>query len=162
MHLAKRATRLVTVMAAAAAIALTIGASTAGAAVAAPAGTPHSTTAHHATAATTAKPKAQQIAAAPGGCNNGNLCVYNAGNGGNLCFQWNKNGDWKLACKDTNEGEYNRNGNAVTLQGNPSGRYCTYFLYSGHYLLYNSKDHFQSNGCTGYTLEHHLYANEFV
>jgi hypothetical protein len=158
MHLANRAIKLVTVMAATAAIALTIGASTAGAAVAAPVGTtPHSTTAH-----ATAKPKAQQIPAAPSGCNNGNLCEYNSGNGGNLCFQWSKSADWPGACAHQNEGEYNRNGNGVYLQGNPNGHYCTYLLYSGHYLLYNAKDHFQSSGCTGYTLEHHLYSNLFI
>ena len=64
MHLANRATRLVTVLAAAAALALTMGVTAAGAAVAAPAGnTPHSTTA----GVTKAKPKTQQIPAAPAG-----------------------------------------------------------------------------------------------
>jgi hypothetical protein len=146
-------------MAATAAIALTIGASTAGAAVAAPVGTtPHSTTAH-----ATAKPKAQQPLA-PSGCNSGNLCEYNSGNGGNLCFQWSKSADWPGACAYHNEGEYNRNGNAVYLQGNVSGTYCEYLLYSGHYLLYNANDHFQGSNrtCTNATLEHKLYSNLFV
>jgi hypothetical protein len=162
MHLANRAIRLVAVMAATAAIALTIGTSTAGAAVTAPAGTtPHSTTAH-AAAVTTAKP--QVPPPAPSGCNNGNLCEYNSGNGGNLCFQWSKSADWPGACAYHNEGEYNRNGNGVYLQGNVNGTYCEYLLYSGHYLLYNANDHFQGSNhtCTNATLEHKLYSNLFI
>jgi len=162
MHLANRAIRLVTVMAATAAIALTIGTTTAGAAVAAPRTTPHSTTAHPA-AATTAKPKAQQIPAAPSGCNSNNFCDYSSGNGGNLCFQQSTSrAVWPIACADHNEGEYNRNGNAVYMYRNAYYSGCWYLLYSGHYLLYNANDHFQSGGCTNITLEHKLYSHRFV
>jgi len=104
------------------------------------------------------------IPTAPSGCNNGNLCEYNSGNGGNLCFQWHSSGDWPGACEYQNEGEYNRHGNAVYLQGNVNRTYCTYLLYSGHYLLYNAKDYFQGSNdtCTDATLEHKLYSNLFV
>src|SRR5262249_54810072 len=53
----------------------------------------------------------------PKGCNNGNLCEYNSGNGGNLCFQTNRSRLWPGGCAFHNEGEYNRNGNAVFLIG---------------------------------------------
>lgn len=157
MHLTKRAIRLVTVMAAASAIALTLGTS---AAMAAPVKTaPHSTTAH-AAAVTPGKPKVQYQ---PSGCNNNNFCDYSSGNGGNLCFQnSNSVAVWPVACADHNEGEYNRNGNAVYMYRNAYYSGCWYLLYSGHYLLYNAKDHFQSGGCTGITLEHKLYSDKIV
>ena len=158
MHLANRAIRLVTGMVATAAIALTLGASAAGAAVAAPVGTtPHSTTA----AVTTAKP---QVPATPSGCNNGNLCEYNSGNGGNLCFQTNRSETWPGGCAAHNEGEYDRNGNAVYMFGYNQYGACTYLLYSGHYLLYNANDHFQNGAknCTSLTLEHRLLSSQFT
>jgi hypothetical protein len=101
----------------------------------------------------------------PAGCNKNNLCEYNQGNGGDLCFQTDKSRAWPHACAFHNEGEYNRNGNSVTLKGKVGDDFrCTYLLYSGHYLLYNAKDHFQGSGdtCTRATLEHKLWANIFT
>src|SRR5215475_11397625 len=83
------------------------------------------------------------ILGAPSGCNNNNLCEYNSGNGGNLCFQTSQSSPgWPSACSYHNEGEYNRNGNAVYLFRSAFYGGCYYLLYSGHYLLYNAKDHF--------------------
>ena len=100
----------------------------------------------------------------PSGCNNNNFCEYNQGNGGDLCFQWSKNGTWPLACQDHNEGEYNRNGNAVYMFQQAGEIGCDYLLYSGHYLLYNAKDYFQGPGdtCQDQTLEHKLRSNSFI
>jgi hypothetical protein len=165
MHLANRAMRLGAVMAAAAAIALTLGASTAGAAMAAPvSATPHNTTAQ-AAAATTAKTQDPPPPPAPSGCTGNNFCEYNSGNGGSLCFQTNANDPgWPGGCADHNEGEYNRNGNAVYMYD--TGKYggCYYLLYSGNYLLYNADDHFEGGGgdCTSETLEHKLVSSKFV
>jgi hypothetical protein len=103
--------------------------------------------------------------AAPAGCNNGNLCVYNAGNGGNLCFQTNRSlANWPTACNRTNEGEFNRNGNAVQLCEGSGCLGCEYLLFSGHFLLFNAKDFFQGPGdfCTDMTLEKKLGSNRFV
>ena len=105
----------------------------------------------------------EAIPAAPGGCNSNNFCDYSSGNGGNLCFQTSQSkAVWSIACADHNEGEYNRNGNAVYMYRNAYYSGCWYLLYSGHYLLYNAKDYFQSGGCTNITLEHKLYSDRFV
>jgi hypothetical protein len=91
-------------------------------------------------------------ALAPKGCNSNNFCSYNAGNGGSLCFQTAKSvTSWPSACRDHNDGAYNRNGNSVNLY------YFTYYggaystLYSGNYWLYMSKNHFTTcgNSCDG-------------
>jgi hypothetical protein len=166
VHLINRTIRLVSVMTVAAAAAMTIAASTAGASVTAPARTAtHSTTAHAAPSpATKSTPKTKNAPLAPAGCNNGNLCEYNAGNGGNLCFQTNRNTGWPGGCAYHNEGEYNRNGNGVYMYGPVAGHTCDYLLYSGHYLLYNANDHFEGGGgsCTSYTLEHKLGWSDFI
>ena len=83
----------------------------------------------------------------PKGCNSGNFCSYNAGNGGHLCFQTNKNiGAWSDACANHNDSAYNRNGNSVNLYyfAAYGGAYAT--LYSGNYFLYMNQNHF--NECT--------------
>lgn len=102
---------------------------------------------------------------APAGCNSNNFCEYNAGNGGDLCFQTSSNSaSWPSACRDHNEGEYNRNGNAVYMYEYTLYTGCSYLLYSGHYLLYNAKDYFEYGGdsCTSTTLEHRLASSKFV
>jgi hypothetical protein len=102
---------------------------------------------------------------APSGCNNNNFCDYNSGNGGNLCFQQSTDRQyWPSACADHNEGQYNRNGNAVYMYSVAVYGDCWYLLYSGHYLLYNARDHFQGGprGCTSETLEHKLVSSRFV
>ena len=90
------------------------------------------------------------VPAAPAGCNSDNFCEYNAGNGGNLCFQYrpSTNGhNWPAACARKNYGEYNRWGNAVYMFGYAGSGFgleeCYYLLYSGHYLLDNTHDYFQ-------------------
>jgi hypothetical protein len=102
---------------------------------------------------------------APAGCNGNNFCEYNKGNGGNLCFQTNANrATWPTACGDHNEGEYNRNGNAVYMYDVANYGDCWYLLYSGHYLLYNANDHFEGGGgnCTSTTLERKLASSKFI
>jgi hypothetical protein len=101
---------------------------------------------------------------APSGCNNGYFCEYNAGNGGNLCFQTKKGGNWPGGCVRENEGEYNRNGNGYYMYGYTQYGRCDYLLYSGHYLLYNSKDHFESGAkdCTSLKLEHNVLSGAFT
>jgi len=109
-------------------------------------------------------PKKTEVPAAPSGCNNYNLCEYNAGNGGNLCFQTRNNENWPGACAGHNEGEYNRASRAVYMYSQTGYAGCDYLLYSGHYLLYNSKDHFQGPDapCRTETLEHKLHSSKFV
>jgi hypothetical protein len=167
MHLINRPIRLASVMAVTVAAAMTIAAGAAGASVTATARTStHSTTAHAAASAVTKPtPKTQNVPQQPAGCNGNNLCEYNAGNGGSLCFQTNTNrAEWPGGCADHNEGEYNRNSNAVYMYDVGNYGDCWYLLYSGNYLLYNSKDHFEGGGgsCKSETLEHKLASSRFV
>jgi hypothetical protein len=121
----------------------------------------------HTRAAThTSAPRAHKATPeAPAGCNSNNFCEYNSGNGGNLCFQTNSSSAaWPTACRDHNEGEYNRHSNAVYMYRYTLWSGCWYLLYSGHYLLYNAKDYFQGGGdsCRSTTLEHKLASHKFV
>jgi hypothetical protein len=92
----------------------------------------------------------------PDGCNNNNFCSYNAGNGGDLCFQTSSNKSvWPSACLDANDGAYNRNGNSINLYRGLNYTDAYFTLYSGNYLLYMSKNDFNAcpNGgtnCSGY------------
>lgn len=114
--------------------------------------------------ASTMAPATTAAYAVPKGCNNYNFCEYNAGNGGNLCFQTRKSENWPSECADHNEGEYNRGTHAVLMYSQANYKGCYYLLYSGHYLLYNAKDYFQgpSDFCRHETLEHKLVSSKFV
>jgi hypothetical protein len=116
----------------------------------------------------TSTPRSVQRPHQPGGCNSNQFCEYNQGNGGDLCFSTAESRNWPAPCALENEGEYNRNGNAVYMHQGPNQLYCWYLLYSGHYLLYNADDYFQGGSkpgggsCTGETLEHKLASSSFV
>lgn len=166
VHLVSRSLRLVTIMAVAAAAVMTITAASASAFTTARARTAaHAVTAHTVTSpATKAKKTRASERRAPGGCNNYNFCEYNSGNGGNLCFQTRNNQNFPGACADHNEGEYNRRSSAVYMYSQSDYHGCDYLLYSGHYLLYNAKDHFQgpNQSCRDETLEHRLVSEKGV
>jgi hypothetical protein len=92
----------------------------------------------------------------PDGCNNNNFCSYNAGNGGDLCFQTSSDrSEWPAACLDHNDGAYDRNGNSVNLYWGIGYSEAYYTLFSGNYLPYMSKNKFNhcvggGTGCAGY------------
>lgn len=165
VHLVNRSLRLVTIVAVAAVAVMGTAVTGASASTTAPARTAaHSATAHAVTSPASTPKKNKVVPRAPGGCNNYNLCEYNAGNGGNLCFQTRANENWPGACAGHDEGEYNRGSRAVDMYSQTGYAGCVYLLYSGHYLLYNSKDHFQGPDslCRGETLEHKLHSSRFV
>lgn len=110
------------------------------------------TSAASASTVTSAKATTYTIAvSAPSGCNSGNYCSYNQGNGGSLCFQTHINQNWPSGCANKNDSGYNRNGNAVNLYWGPSYQDAYYTLYSGHYLLYMTQNTFnQCSTCFGY------------
>jgi len=159
VRLVNRSLRLVAVVSMAAAAVTGIVASSASASTTAP-----SRAAAHAATAHAAAAPAMTPRRAPSGCNNYNLCEYNAGNGGNLCFQTRNSENWPSACADHNEGEYNRGSRAVYLYSQTGETGCYYLLYSGHYLLYNANDKFQgpNQACRNEKLEHHLASSKFV
>ena len=162
VDLAKRSLKL-TVAATVAAITVM---SSANASTTAPARPAAQAATAHGAASPTKAPKSTKTpkVLAPGGCNNYNFCEYNAGNGGDLCFQTRQNSStWPSACAYHNEGEYNRGSSAVKMWSAPGYKGCYYLLYSGHYLLYNENDKFQGpSGCTNTELEHNLTSSDFV
>jgi hypothetical protein len=88
---------------------------------------------------------------APAGCNSGNYCSYNQGNGGDLCFQTHINQNWPNGCANQNDSGYNRNGNAIDLFWGFDQSGAWYTLYSGHYLLYMTQNYFNNcSTCGGY------------
>jgi hypothetical protein len=105
----------------------------------------------HTTAVSHARP-AVDPKLAPKGCNNGNFCSYNGGNGGSLCFQTNRNtASWPADCRDHNDSAYNRNPNSVDLYYLINYSDAYYILYQGNYLLYMNQNKFNecSNNCVG-------------
>jgi hypothetical protein len=170
VHLVNGIPRLVTVVVVTSAAVMSVTASSAGAST-----TSHARTAAHiaaahsaATPATALKGKTKGSDHTPDGCNNYNFCEYNAGNGGNLCFQTRKDSpSWpstpQQSCAYNNEGEYNRGSNAIIMYSGPDYAGCYYTLYSGHYLLYNADDKFQGpKGCKNTKLEYNLDSSKFL
>jgi hypothetical protein len=90
---------------------------------------------------------------APGGCNSGNFCSYNKGNGGDLCFQTNVNVPyWSENCANHNQSAYNRNINSINLYY--GGDYWDAYsvLGSGNYWLYMDNNYFNRCGTDCYGL----------
>lgn len=85
---------------------------------------------------------------APSGCNSGNFCSYNQGNGGSLCFQTNTDtAYWPVSCADQNDSAFDNSSTAINLYWGWDYSDAYFHLCANCYLLYMTQNYF--NQCPG-------------
>lgn len=100
---------------------------------------------------------------APSGCDSGNFCSYNQGNGGALCFQSSTStAYWPVACADQNDSAFDNSSRAIDLYWGWDYSDAYFQLCANCYLLYMTQNYFNAcpgggTSCSGYGQE--MYDN---